>query len=421
MNENQTYLQLYQTASKASTLPELIEYAHQLSGFPILIADSIHNIIDASSDIIAEFGPAADWNLLVSHYFLPAPPDAEEQRYQMPFALQVKQSPPIHMSRCPLPDDKVTFLCDLRDQGHIVLKLAVMRTMGHEQDAAFVQVLAESCYMLYFRLIAAGGHEVSGRGRYLHTLICGKSQVAPVDTQWLNIQPPYMLLVFPTTQGGVVALSFSEMSTVLEQAMGYGIRTVSDTEQMVILLHCSREPDRSFDAVNHILRQFHQPAGVSGPFSELHQAAAAYHDAAKNLETAMDFQQFYRLATHEEFSVFRMFGLIAKEATAATLLHPDAKKLEQMDITHSLHYMETVFAWLYYEKNATAAARHIFIHRNTLDNRIRKITTLLDAHWEQGGYCISMLYSTWFLLRAHGWLRDCLLYLPEPDANSSQT
>lgn len=415
MNLESAYLQLYQAASQVSTLQELIETAHRLSGYSIAAADSIHEIIGVSQDIAAQFGPSVDWNTLVKQHFLPTPPDSEAQRYQMPFPLQIQQSPPIHTSRCALPDGGLTFMCDLRNQGHIVLKLAVMRTSDSDQAAAFVQVLAECCYMLYFRLCSIGAYTLSGRGQYLHGLIHRTPQNTQVDVQWLNVRPPYVLLVFPEAARGVVALSFSDMSTALERTVGYGIRTVTDTEQLAVLLHGGQDPQVFFDTLDRLLQQFGQPAGLSSPFSDLNRTADAYQEAARALQTALDFANFSRLAGQEEFTVFQIFYLVAEGDNAERLLHSDAKKLEQMDIEHSCHYMETVFSWLYYEKNAARAARHVFIHRNTLDNRIRKITSLLDARWEQGGYCVRMLYSTWFLLRKHGWLRDCLLYLPESD------
>ncbi len=59
MELESAYLQLYLAASQVSTLQELIETAHRLSGYSIAAADSIHEIIGVSQDVAAQFGPPA--------------------------------------------------------------------------------------------------------------------------------------------------------------------------------------------------------------------------------------------------------------------------------------------------------------------------------------------------------------------------
>ena len=59
------------------------------------------------------------------------------------------------------------------------------------------------------------------------------------------------------------------------------------------------------------------------------------------------------------------------------------------------------------------AGAYIYVHRNTLDNRIAKLTERISGDWNLGSYCTAMLYSTWFYLRKEGWLRDSMLHLPE--------
>ena len=123
----------------------------------------------------------------------------------------------------------------------------------------------------------------------------------------------------------------------------------------------------------------------------------------------MDFQGLCRCAAGEEFTLFQMFRSLADQDSRERFLHPDAKRLGELDEKHGTRYLETVLSWLYYEKNAAQAAKHIYVHRNTLDNRMGKIAGLVQAHWENGGYCTRMLYSAWFLLRQQGKLRDGLL------------
>ena len=329
----------------------------------------------------------------------------------MPLPAQISQSPPVHLSWRTLADGKTAYNGDLRDGEHIVLKIAVMKTDGSASAKAFATVLAESVYLLYFRLLHTSGASLSGRGQYLLSLIQGKWPAKRITDQWLGVQSPFCLLVFPKPQEGVVVLSFSQVVSTLESLVGFCVRTVSRNEELVLLMQVPDDREAFLRDLNAILRVHSQPVGISRPFDDLSSAREAYLQAAQSLQAAADFSGFCRCASQEEFAVFQMFRLAANSDPEDLLLHEDAKFLAAKDKDQTAGYLETLFAWLYYEKNAAAAAKHLFVHRNTLDNRMRKITALVKADWGNRGYCTHMLYSAWLLLKREGQLRDRLLDL----------
>lgn len=401
---------LYRAALEVDSLQGMVDLAHKLSGYPILVADSIHNILAMSRDLTERFGADARWQTLLEQNYLPSPPDSASAPYQMPLPSQLEQPQPVHVNHCVLPDGAISIMCDLRDRDHIVLKLAVMRVPKDQKTGEFAQALAEGCLLLYYRLLrGAGSPASSGRGQYILSLIHGQAPSASVNAQWLGIGPPYVLMVFPKIPEGVVALSFSRMAEELEHAFGYGIKTVTEEEQLTILLHAPDRYEEFIWQADKILRMYQRPAGVSQPFQNMMNLRSSFEQAQIQLQAAMDFQGFCRCATEEEFTLFQMFRSLVAQDSREHYLHPDAKLLAEMDEKHGTHYLETVFSWLYYEKNAAQAAKHIYVHRNTLDNRMGKIAGMVQAHWKNSGYCIRMLYSAWFLLRRQGLLRDGLL------------
>ena len=404
-------LQFYQAAVSVGSLQEMVELASQILGRPVLIADSIHNILAISKDVVAHFGENVSWKLLVERGWLPSPPKGECGAYQMPLPSQLAVSEPVKISSCVLPSGEITYLCDLRDNGHIIMKLAVMAAQRGEDQQ--VETLAKGCYLLYFRLIRSGTEYTSGRGNYIRSLLQGKLSAEPVSAQWLGVEPPYLLLVFPVRENGVVELSMSNMMDALKQELGYGIQSTSESEQMVLLFHAPEDAENLEERLNAIIMPRQIPLGVSTPFFELSQLKRVFLETSRQLQVAMDFHGFSRCAMQKEFGVFQMFELVRQQDTEDSLLHPDAGVLWERDRKYGSHDLETLFCWLYYEKNAAKAAKHIFVHRNTLDNRIAKISERLNADWSLGGYCTAMLYSAWFYLRKEGWLRDSTLYLSE--------
>lgn len=407
----QNLTSLFRASLEADSLQSMVDLAHKFSGYSILLADSIHNILAISGDIAAQFGIDVRWKTLLEQNYLPSPPNSASAPYQMPLPSQLEQPQPVHVNLCALSDGQYSIMCDLRDQGHIVLKLAVMRVPQDQETIEFARALSEACLLLFYRLLRGNfSPVVSGRGQYILSLIEGQAPSPSVNAQWLGVAPPYVLLVFPQSPEGVVALSFSRMAEALEHTFGYGIKTVTEEEQLTILFHA---PERYVDflkRVDGILRQYQHPAGVSQPFQDMMDLRNSFEQAQKQLQAAMDFLGFCRCATEEEFAVFQMFHSLADQDRREQILHPDAKLLAEMDKKHGTHYLETIFSWLYYEKNAALAAKHIYVHRNTLDNRLNKVADLVQTHWENGGYCTRMLYSTWFLLRKQMLLRDGLLY-----------
>ncbi len=410
MNELQDLI-FFRAAVTAESLQEMTTLAHQILGRPILMADSIHNILAVSDDVAERFGKDVRWKRLVEEGWLPSPPKPEEGAYKMPLPSQLETPESVRISSCVLPSGEITYLCDLRDHGHIIMKLAVMAAQRGEDQR--VEALAKSCYLLYFRLVQSGAEYISGRGNYLRGLLLGNDQLEPVSTQWLGITAPYLLLVFPVEEKGVVELSISRLMDALRKELGYGIRSVSESEQLVILFHAPEDVEYLGERLNRILQSGNYPVGVSSPFFNLIQLRQVFRETNQQLQAAMAFRGFFRCAMKREFCVFQMFELVRKQDAACSLLHPDAEALWDRDRMRGSHDLETLFCWLYYEKNAAEAARHIFVHRNTLDNRISKISERISAEWNLGSYCTSMLYSTWFYLRKEGWLRDSMLYLPE--------
>lgn len=404
-------LQFYQAAVSAGSLQEMVEVANQIMGRPILIADSIHNILAISKDVTAHFGENVSWKLLMEQGWLPSPPQGERSAFHMPLPSQLASSEPVRISSCVLPSGEITYLCDLRDNDHIIMKLAVMAAQRGEDRR--VEMLAESCYLLYFRLIRSGTEQTSGRGNYIRSLVQGKLPTEPVSVQWLGVEPPYLLLVFPLKENGVVELSMSNIMDALKKELGYGIQSTSASEQMLLLFHAPENAENLEERLNEILIRGHTPVGVSTPFLELNQLKLVFEETNQQLQAAMKFRGFSRCAMKKEFGVFQMFELVRQQDTEEGLLHPDAGVLWERDRKHGAHDLETLFCWLYYEKNAVEAAKHVFVHRNTLDNRIAKISERVNADWNMGGYCTAMLYSTWFYLQKEGWLRDAMLHSQE--------
>ena len=80
---------------------------------------------------------------------------------------------------------------------------------------------------------------------------------------------------------------------------------------------------------------------------------------------------------------------------AQALVHPDIQKLAQEDAVGSDCLLQTLFSFLLHGCSISQTTDVLFIHRNTLRTRLKKISSIIPAHWENTGlreqYLISLL------------------------------
>lgn len=127
--------------------------------------------------------------------------------------------------------------------------------------------------------------------------------------------------------------------------------------------------DRLCDALNAV-------CGVSLPFSEWMAIPHAYGQA----DLALSFlPSGVRLVKCADYAWAYLTEQICRETVASHLIHPDAKRLADYDAAHDTQLSDTLLAYLAYERNISAAAEKMFIHRNTMQYRLRKIFDLLNA------------------------------------------
>lgn len=78
-------------------------------------------------------------------------------------------------------------------------------------------------------------------------------------------------------------------------------------------------------------------------------------------------------------------------------VHPFAIKLNDYDMEHDTEYIRTLFEYIRTPKKPQAAEA-LFIHRNTLDYRLKKIQELVEVPWDDGETLARMFFSIIILM-----------------------
>lgn len=75
------------------------------------------------------------------------------------------------------------------------------------------------------------------------------------------------------------------------------------------------------------------------------------------------------------------------------ILEPHIKTLAEMDAKKNTSYLETLYTYLKCAMSTSNTCKKLFIHRNTLDYRMQKITELTGIDWTDGDVLFKLYLS----------------------------
>lgn len=131
-------------------------------------------------------------------------------------------------------------------------------------------------------------------------------------------------------------------------------------------------------------------AAYSMPYRELSKTAQAYHQALKTLELSEAISGILYSCTE---NAMQYITGIVRESSSLDLIHPVVNEIKQFDQQHHTDYYETLFTYLKNERNHQITSRELFIHRNTLFKRLKKIEELWPLDYENADLRFYLLYS----------------------------
>jgi hypothetical protein len=118
--------------------------------------------------------------------------------------------------------------------------------------------------------------------------------------------------------------------------------------------------------------------GVSYEFCGLQHFPAYYQQARFALKTAQqDEQPCY---TTRQIALAMMSSQIKNLPNHKTYIHPDIRRLRDIDGAGNSHYTDTLFRYLMHGCNTTDTANDLGLHRNTLIYRVNRIRETINCN-----------------------------------------
>lgn len=172
---------------------------------------------------------------------------------------------------------------------------------------------------------------------------------------------------------------------------GLGTYMIDYQGKMVLLCNLDMLDDKAFF---HSLCAIFQKNGCYGAasfcFTDIKLLSSSYFYLMTTLEHCE--KEVGKLYHCQEIAMQCAAETLSKHAFGM-LLHPALAAIKEYDVQHNTDYYQTLFCFLRNERRHQATADELFIHRNTLFQRLQKLQEMWPLNLEDGGERFYLLFS----------------------------
>lgn len=185
----------------------------------------------------------------------------------------------------------------------------------------------------------------------------------------------------------------------LSHQPGNECQIIEKKPYILVLYHQPREAYLG-EHLTENMEQFKIRGALSAPFRSLTELPAGYEQALATLKIGKRLSPETFLYITEDYGIYRMTDQILKEHSITEVCHRGVLKLYALDCSQKTEYVETVYQYLSHDRNVLKTSRALFIHRNTLTYRLRKIETYVEVEQAPPEALHYILFSVYLLKTA---------------------
>lgn len=176
--------------------------------------------------------------------------------------------------------------------------------------------------------------------------------------------------------------------------------------------------DFSYEEFSLILEQFHLTAGISNACRHTDMYATLYRTAvsAIRLSRRLPLQKaFPHIIQYDEYSTYYIIDLCVREfihihnhRDIIYLISPAVIELYRYDKTHNTDLLKTLFCYLLNGRNVAETASALYMHRNTVFNKLNKINSIINLPLEDGNTQFKLLMACFVVTYYQDYLKEHL-------------
>ncbi len=166
-------------------------------------------------------------------------------------------------------------------------------------------------------------------------------------------------------------------------------------QSRVCLLTADSDPDVNLAILNTMIRTTRITCAVSPKFNHIRYCRQALELTAEVFANWPSGNRHIQNTDHAILEV--IVSHIQNTLPWETLMHPHLMTLYQYDIENGTEYLKTLICYLRNHCHIIHTANALYIHRNSVQYRIKKIEELLDIKISSCPERLDMLFSAFFL------------------------
>jgi hypothetical protein len=281
---------------------------------------------------------------------------------------------PVLIQNAKYSHDRIVGMIDLsKDVGHIVVVA---------DNRAFQEIDYELCDILRGAIDQQlkkdeFTHNAKGANYefLLRDLLDEKVSKSLLDSRLPNVDrefaPPFFTLVVETVHSPNI-IPPVRVRTMVEEAIPGVISTIYNG-RVVVLLTGKCRVDRS--VIDKFCQKWKLLCGLSNPFLNILHLSVYYKQALKAIEFGADSAS--GLYVYEHYYMKHIVNIFAQKEQVEAFCCPALKTLMAYDRKKGKGLSRTLYLYLKNERNAVLTAKQLNIHRNTLIQRLERISELI--------------------------------------------
>ena len=377
----------------ASNLHQLVELGRRLTHNPIILTDLTHRVLEMSDE------PGltdSNWLEIKVHRSIPLN-QAVSNRYRESIG---KRAPVLDRGL----DNSLPLLrMAIAHSGRLLgfLEVPCYHCVPEQDEMDTIALIADAACLIMLQ----DGRYMDTPSNMLEFFICDLLEGRLTDENLIRERCQFfrwelsgyfrVMTISPGPEATEADCRLEQHREQLSRLFPSIINFIYGTELKVIapMQEDTANDGRFFDDIINYLKQNRLQGGISRSICHMGQMKQCSEEANKALELGRLFASQEILFFYDKYSSYHAMELCGKQMDLMRFCHSAIFTLADYDRTHETALLETLHAYLYCQQNLAEASAKLFIHRNTLTNRLSKIHDLVHVDLEDIETVFHLLYS----------------------------
>ncbi len=220
----------------------------------------------------------------------------------------------------------------------------------------------------------------------------------------------YGILIQFDAEGKKKKIPYSYIISQLEEIFEETNITVYKEE--IYILYCQEERsfsdlDFNYEQLSTLLVRYNAYAGISNGSRHLNKIYTMYLLSANAIRLGIPFRRADRnprIFNYEDYSIYYLIDLSVQKFTQLHnhndiiyLTHPSIIAICRYDKKHKTNLCDVLFHYLINDRSITLTAQALFMHRNTVQNKVNKISEIITIPLDNGYVQQRMIISYYIM------------------------